>query len=70
MTTDRPLKECISSNKNGLVIFGADSFDKFHTRNASIHSHCDRAISSRTLKRARSKKEGKIVEGIKLTILS
>jgi len=45
MTTDRPLKECISSNKNELVIFGADSFAQFPTRNASIHSHCDRAIS-------------------------
>jgi hypothetical protein len=44
MTTDRPLKECISSNKNELVIFGADSFAQFPTRNASIHSHCDRAL--------------------------
>jgi hypothetical protein len=44
MTTDRPLKECISSNKNELVIFGADSFAQFPTRDASIQSNCDRAL--------------------------
>jgi hypothetical protein len=52
MTTYRPLKECISSNKNELVIFGADSFAQFPTRNPTIHSHCDRALpgaSSRDL---------------------
>ncbi len=44
MTTYRPLKDCISSNNNELVIFGADSFAQFPTRNSSIHSHCDRAL--------------------------
>ena len=44
MTTYRPLKECISSSKNELVIFGADSFAQFPTRNPSIHSHSDRAL--------------------------
>lgn len=44
MTTYRPLKECISSNKNELVIFGADSFAQFPTRDSSIHSNCDRAL--------------------------
>lgn len=44
MTTDRLLRECISSNKNELVIFGADSFAQFPTRDSSIHSNCDRAL--------------------------
>lgn len=44
MTTHRPLKECISSNKDELVIYGADSFAQFPTRDASINSNCDRAL--------------------------
>ena len=44
MTTYRPLRECISSNNNELVIWGADSFAQFPTRDSSIHSNCDRAL--------------------------
>lgn len=44
MTTPRSLNECISSNENELVIYGADSYAQFPTRDASIHSNCDRAL--------------------------
>ena len=44
MTKSRPLKECISSNENELVIYGADSYAQFPTRDASINSNCDRAL--------------------------
>lgn len=44
MTTYRSLKECISNTEDELVIFGADSFAQFPTRDSSIHSNCDRAL--------------------------
>lgn len=46
MTTYRPLRECISSDNNELVIWGTDSFAQFPTRDSSINSHCDRGLPS------------------------
>ena len=46
MTDHRPLRTCISENKNELVIYGADNFSQFPRRNASIRSKCDRALAA------------------------
>jgi hypothetical protein len=46
MKAHRPLRTCISENKNELVIYGADNFSQFPRRNSSIHSKCDRALAA------------------------
>ncbi len=44
MTTCRPLRECISRRADELIIYGADNFAQFPSRDASIRSKCDRAL--------------------------
>ena len=40
-----PLRKCISSNDNELIIYGIDNFSQFPRRNASVSSKCDRELS-------------------------
>lgn len=49
MTIYRPLRECISSDNNELVIFGADGFAQFPMHDSSIHSNCDRALPASSM---------------------
>jgi hypothetical protein len=44
MTTCRPLRKCISGSADELIIYGADNFAQFPSRDASIRSKCDRAL--------------------------
>ncbi len=44
MTTCQPLRKCISSSADELIIYGADNFAQFPRRDASIQSKCDRAL--------------------------
>jgi hypothetical protein len=44
MTTCQPLRKCLSSSADELIIYGADNFAQFPRRDASIRSKCDRAL--------------------------
>ncbi len=44
MTIYRLLRDCISNKDNELVIWGADSFAQFPSRDSSINSNCDRGL--------------------------
>jgi hypothetical protein len=46
MTTCRPLRKCISSSADELIIYGADNFAQFPRRVTSIRSKCDRALAA------------------------
>lgn len=44
MTTYHPLRKCISSSADELIIYGADNFAQFPRRDASVRSKCERAL--------------------------
>jgi len=44
MNNFKTFRECISENKNELIIFAADNFAQFPQRNSSIASKCDRTL--------------------------
>lgn len=41
----KPLRKCISSNEEELIIWGADNFSQFPRKDISISSKCDRTIA-------------------------
>jgi hypothetical protein len=44
MNKYQPLRKCISSNDNELIIYGTDNFSQFPRRGPSVKSKCDRAL--------------------------
>lgn len=46
MTSNPPLRFIISNDEKKVIVYSADSFSQFPTRNTSVTSKCDRALAA------------------------